>query len=233
MHAEDRIIHFSAELIHRPMEHKKDVLRKLYFDLSQVRSAAYDSTDFTAPMQSRFYSRRGKKTQSVALFLPDRVVLIEEWADISVSEFIERVREVGDRTMTICGIDRFMAHTATIRSTFALSYYNDARAFLMDRACGQGGKIEPFFQRPIATAGLRFVLPETNEDPGILNVLIESFRHDTKEIFVEVKGIFAKHPVAPDEMDEIARNIRFVRSFITERIFPYVDQFDQPRDVFS
>lgn len=233
MHAEDRIIHFSAELIHRPMEHKKDTLQKLYFDLSQVRAAAYDSTDFTSPMQTRFYSRRGKKTQSVAVFLPDRVVLIEEWADITVSDFVERVREVGGRMMAICGISRFMAHTATIRSTFVLSHHSDARTFLMDRACAQEGKIEPFFQRPIATAGLRFVLPETNEHPGILNVLVESFRHDTRELFVELKGVFAKHPIAPDEMDEVAQNIRFVRAFITDNVFPYINQFDQPRELLS
>ena len=42
------------------------------------------------------------------------------------------------------------------------------------------------FNRPIATAGLRYVLPETAECPGTLYVNIETFRHSNNEIFVEV-----------------------------------------------
>ena len=229
MQAEDRIIHFSVELIHQPVQHKKDVLQKLYFDLSQTR-AAYDSTDFSIAMQPRFYSRRGSKTQSVALFLPDRAVLIEEWTDIPLSDFLEKTREVGARTLGARRVPMYIAHTATIRSTFALTHYEDARVFLLDNACAQDGRIGPHFQRPVATGGLRFVLPETNEHPGILHVTIESFRHSRNEVFVEVKGIFGREQVSADDIDVILRNIKMTRAFITDHIYPYLEQYDQPRD---
>jgi len=229
MQAEDRVIHFSAELIHQPVQHKKDVLQKLYFDLSQTR-AAYDSTDFTIPMQARFYSRRGNKTQSIALFLPDRVVLIEEWADIAMSDFLEKVREIASRALAARRVPAYVAHTATIRSTFALTHFDDARVFLLDHACAQEGRIGPHLKRPVATGGLRLVLPETNEHPGTLNIAIESFRHSLNEVFVEVKGVYGRQQVTNENLDIMLLNIKTTRAFISDNIYPYLAQFDQPRD---
>ena len=203
MQAEDRTIHFSVELIHPVIKHRKEDLQKLYFDLSQTRNASYDSTDFSNPIQTRFYSRRGKKSQSIALFLPDRVVLIEEWTDIPLSVFLEKVREVASRTLSQLRIPKFVVHTATIRSTFALTHFDDARIFLLDHACAQKNRITPHFQRPIAVGGLRFVLPETPQHPGSLTVLIESFKQSVHEVFVEAKGVFASAPVGTEELETL------------------------------
>lgn len=230
MQAEDRIIHFSAELIHRPVPFKKDAFQKLYFDLSQTR-AGYDSSDFSNPAQARMHSTRGKKSQSVAMFLPDRILIIEEWADASLSEFLDRVREIGVRAMEARGIDVYLAHTATIRATFALTHYQDARVFLLDHAMGQQGKIAPHLKRPVAIGGLKFVLPETNEHPGLLNVTIESFRHSLDEIFVEVKGVFTKTPVPPGGIDTVLDNIQSVRQFISKQIYGYLNQYDLPEGI--
>ena len=232
MHSEDRIIHFSTELIHAPMQHKVSALQKLYFELSQGRMA-YESSDFSSPPQFKFYSRRGPNTQSVALLLPDRLMLIEEWADLALVDFQEKVREIARRTSTELGIPFFGAQAVTLRSTFALSHFKDSRVFLFDHACQQGGLIGPHFRRPIGVGGLRFVLPETDEHPYILHVVIESFRHSTTEIFVEVKGIFNNQHIDAESMETAAANIRLVRNFVTESIFPYLDQFDTPEDVES
>lgn len=229
MQFEDRIIHFSVELIHRPLQPKKETLQKLYFDLSQTR-ASYDSTDFTNPLQPRFYSRRGPKTQSVALFMPDRCLLIEEWADITLNDFIEKVREVAPRLLAAHGLDQYMVHTATIRSTFALTHFEDARSFIVDHVCSQQGKVTPHFKRPLAIGGLRYVLPETDENPGTLHVTIESFRHSRREVFVETKGIFARKPLGPGDFENVLSHIRLVRAFISENVFPYLNQFDQPKE---
>ena len=230
MQSEDRIIHFSLELIHAPVQTKVQALQKLYFDLSQTRLGAYDSTDFTNPQQARFYSRRGKKTQSFALFLPDRIVLVEEWADVPLSDFQERVREVATRALSVCGAKQYVAHTATIRSTFALTHYDDARVFLLDHACAQAGKVGPYFQRPVSVGGLRFVLPETNEHEGALHITIESFRHSRDEVFVEVKGIFARKPVGPDDIEKVLDHLRYTRNFVSDQIFSYLNQFDRAPD---
>jgi hypothetical protein len=229
MHAEDRPIHFSTELIHPPLQHKVQALQKFYYELSQTRTA-YDSTDFSAPAQYRFYTRRGPNSQSLALFLPDRLVLVEEWAQITASEFCDKVREVAMRAMAQLAVPFFAAQTVTVRSTFSLTHFGDARIFLLDHACGQGERIGPYFRRPVSVGGLRFVLPETPEHRGALHIAIESFRHNVREIFVEVKGIFGGERLDSGSFETGLDNIREVREFIIGNIFPYLDQFDLPQE---
>ena len=226
MQAEDRLIHFSTELIHPPLQHKKPALQKLYFELSKTKHAAYDSSDFTAPIQTRFYSRRSSKTQSLVLFLPDRMVLVEEWVDIPLATFTMKVREVATQAFAHLEIRPFTVQTATLRSTFALTHFDDARVFLLDHACQQAGRIGPHFQRPVATGGLRFVLPETPDHPGNLHVTIESFRHSQNEVFVEVKGVFPKLKMGPSELTQSDENIHIVRGFISNHVFPFLNQYD-------
>lgn len=226
MQAEDRVIHFCVELIHQPAPINRAALQKLYFDLSQTR-ANYDSIEVNEGGQARFYSNRGK-AQSVLLFLPDRALVLEEWADLALSDFEEKVRVVMPRLGEARQIDRFLVHAATVRSTFALTHYTDSRVFLLDGACGLSGRITPFLKRPVATGGLRFVLPETPEHAGALQVNIESFRHSNDEMFVEVKGVFGRRQVPVGEGEEVIHNLRQVRQFVSERVYPFLQQFDQP-----
>jgi hypothetical protein len=229
MQGEDRTIHFSAELIHPASAPKKEPLQRLYFELAQTRHAGYDNTDFTNPLQPRFYSHRAPKTQSLCIFLPDRILLVEEWADIPFGQFLDRLMEVAQRGMIAREVDRYTLHTVTVRSTFALTYYDDARVFLLDHVCHQAGKLGPYLQRPIAIGGLRFVLPETNQHPGTLHIGIETFRHSRNEIYVEAKGIFGKKQITVQELDILLENAKYVRNYISQYIYPYLAQFDQPR----
>ena len=229
MQSEDRVIHFSVELIHAATGLRKDALQQLYFDLSRTK-AAYDNTDFSNPVQARFHSRRGQRAQSVCLFLPDRLLIVEEWADMPLSTFCERVEEVGERALVARGQPRYLVHAATVRSTLALTHHEDARQFLLDHVCQQAGRIQPYFQRPVAQGGLRFALPETEDQPGNLNVIIESYRHSRREVYVEVKGLFQQHPVAPGQMGTVVAHVRAVRDFIAERVQPYLAQYDHGGD---
>ncbi|MDP7638216.1 MAG: hypothetical protein QGG73_00645 [Candidatus Hydrogenedentes bacterium] len=229
MQSEDRLIHFSTELIHAPRQHARPALQKLYYELSQTRHGAYDNTDFSHPTHARFHSRRGAKAQSAALFLPDRVVLIEEWVEIALSEFSDRVDTVAQHVLSDLGVGSFVAQSATLRSTFALTHYPDARQFLIERVCGQGGQIDPYFRRPIATGGLRFALPESTEHGGNLNVIVESYRNSASEVFVEVKGVFANRSVDGEDLEKLREPISICREFITDSVFPFLDQYDTPK----
>ncbi|MBI2425209.1 MAG: hypothetical protein HYV27_20450 [Candidatus Hydrogenedentes bacterium] len=229
MQSEDRIIHFAAELIHKPRPNKKEDLQRLYFELSQSGPASYDNTDFSFLQQVRFQSRRGAKSQSIALFLPDRLLIVEEWADIAMSDFLEKVRTVGEKAMQARGIDAYLAHTATVRSTFALTHFDDARVFLLDHACGQEGRLAPHFSRPISVGGLRLVFPETADSPGSFQVNIESFRHSRNEVFVEAKGVFSQPRIAPGEIGTVLQHIKDVRHFVSNSVFNYLNQFDKPQ----
>ncbi len=229
MQSEDRVIHFCVELIHPPAPVKRQALQKLYFDLSQTR-AVYDSIDMADLAQARFHSRRGK-AQSLLVFLPDRVLMVEEWSDIPLSDFEEKVRIAAPIVLEARGVSQVIIHSTTVRSTFALTHYSDARVFLLDNACCLEGRIAPHFDRPIATGGLRLVFPETNEHPGNLHINIETFRHSANEIFVEAKSIFGRQPVTIPDVEPIIGNLRKTREFISERVFPFLQQFDCPQEV--
>ncbi len=229
MHLEDRLIHFSTELIHPPRPHPKPLLQKLYFELSQTR-AGYDNTDFTLPGQGRFTSRRGRNTHSFALFLPDRIALVEEWADMPLSDFLQKIREVLSRAFDILGLDAFSVQVATLRSTFSLTHFNDARVFLLERVCGQAGRIAPHMPRPIGVAGLRFVFPQTPDHPGEYHVAMESFRHNPAEILVEVKAVYPDAAIGSDDLDRACSNISDARAFISRHVFPFLNQYDLPAE---
>lgn len=230
MQSEDRLIHFSTELIHRPKNHDRKDLQKFYYELSQTPGTAYDTSDFSQATQTRFLSRRSKRTQSICLVMADRITLVEEWADMALCDFTQKVVGVATQAMAVLGVAPFIIQTATLRSTFALTHFADARTFLLDHACGQENRIEPFFQRPIGSGGLRFSLPETPENRGSLNVIIESFKHSNKEIFVEVRGLFKGPLMSEENMDGVIANIGLCREFITDHIYPFLNQYDTPKE---
>ncbi|MFA7692552.1 MAG: hypothetical protein GX117_00850 [Candidatus Hydrogenedentes bacterium] len=229
MQAEDRVIHFCVELIHQPRPLQRPNLQKLYYKLSQSKTA-YNNIDLNDPNQAKFHSQRGK-AQSLLIFLPDRVLMVEEWADIPQSSFEEKIKSACPQILKAREVSQIVLHSVTIRSTFALTHFDDARQFLLDNACGLEGKINPYFQRPVATGGLRFVFPETKEHAGVLHLNIESFRHSTNEIFVEVKGIFGRRPLSLDSMDVLVESLKQTRHFITERVRPFLQQFDLPSEL--
>ncbi len=226
MQAEDRPIHFSTELIFPPFQLKIPALQSLYYELSQVPAAAYDSADFSMPGPPRFYTRRGTKAQSIALFLPDRVVLIEEWVEIPLSRFLTKMLEVASRVLSGFEIGAFVAQTATIRTTFSLTHFDDAKTFLLDHVCGQEGQIDLYFGRLLGTAGLRFVMPRTEDHPGELHVIIESYRHNQREVFVETKGIYSGEQITADSLDSLRDNMERVRTFISHHVYPFLQQYD-------
>jgi len=133
---------------------------------------------------------------------------------------------VASRAMDVLGLPALLGQTVTLRSTFALTHFSDARVFLMDHACSQANRIGPHFKRPIAVGGLRYMLPETPENRGTLHVIVESFLHNPKEVFVEVKGIYGNLRIGREDITGINANVMSVRSFITDSIFPYLNQFD-------
>ena len=212
--------------MHQPRQHALPALQKLYYELSQTRNANYLISDFSPKAPPRFVTKRGNKSQSLVAFLPDRILIAEEWVDIPLSAYLDKLETIAEKAGAELGIPQFNAQTATIRTTFALTHFDDARVFLFEQMCGLEGKLGPFLGRPIGVGGLRLVLPETPDFPGTLNVIVESYRFSQNEIFVEVRGAFAAEPITADSLDTIRSNFRVVRSFISDHIYPFLAQFD-------
>lgn len=228
MQAEDRPIHFSTELLHRPARHKTQALQKLYFELSQTTHGSYANTDLNVPGQPKFHTKRPPKTQSIAVFLPDRILLIEEWVDTTFSDFLQRVETVAEYAMRDLEIAEFGAQTATVRTTFALTHFADARKFMMEQVCNLGGRFGPCFDRPLSVGGLRFVFPAVPGHPGDIHVTMEPFRRSQDEIYAEAKGVYLKRRIDRENLSTTRNALQDVRSFINEHVFHFLNQFDVP-----
>lgn len=224
MQREDRVVHFSTELFHPPVARPVPQLQELYYALSKTR-AGYQSTEFVPNKPIRFYSVKAGKSRSNLLFLPDRIVVIEEWPDITVSEFCENVETVGRHVLETAGPDRFVAQTVLIRSTFALTAHADSRVFMMERVCKLQEQL-PHLGRPIATGGLRFVLPQTPEHRGTLHVHIDSFAAGGNELLAEIRGVYDRQVLASTELGAVSDNIRAVRTFISDNVYAFLRGFD-------
>lgn len=226
MQKEDRPIHFSVELIHPPSPINKEAIQKLYAELVGTK-AGYDSVDFSFPMQARFYTNHGNKSQSIVLFLPDRVLITEEWTIITFSDFLEKVEILVPKILNARNQSLFLVHIGTIRSTFGLTQYQDAKTFIVEKLFHQTQEsLIDYFGRPISTLGIRLVLPESNDTPGLIHIAIESFRHNKKDIFVEIRGIFSKNPITPVAVKPLLDNLIALREFLTTRIQYFLAQFD-------
>lgn len=230
MNAEDRIVHFATELIHAPTKHAKAQLQQVYYELAQTR-AGYDNIDFNLPGRPRLFSVRGR-SQSIAAFLPDRVALVEEWADVSLPDFLAKIREVGERALRVLSIPAFAVQVVTLRCTSALTHFPDARVFLLDRVCGLEGQLAGHFHRPIGLGGIRLVFPRTPEHRGDIHVAIESFRHGLNEVVVEIRGTFAEAPIARETLGDACHNVEHLRAFVTESVYPFLNQYDAAREEF-
>ncbi|MCX8065647.1 MAG: hypothetical protein N3G21_10840 [Candidatus Hydrogenedentes bacterium] len=226
MQKEDRPIHFSVELIHPPFSLNKEAIQKLYTELLGTK-AKYDSIDLSFPMQARFYTNHGNKSQSIILFLPDRALITEEWTIITFSDFLEKTEILLPKILKARNQSLFLAHIGTIRSTFGLTGYQDAKTFIVEKLLHQTpASLIDYFGRSVSTVGIRFVFPESNETPGLLHIAIESFRHNKKEVFVEVRGIFSKHPITPNSVKPLLENLKALRDFLTNRVQYFLSQFD-------
>lgn len=229
MQSEDRPIHFSTELVFPPRTFDKSLLQKFYFDLTQIPKLGYDNSQFGTTPLARFYSKRAK-AQSALIVVPDRIGIMEEWVDIPFSEFMGKLEIVGTRALQDLSIENFHTQTVVIRTTFGLTHFEDSRVFLLDHLCAQEGHISPYFLRPVATGSLRFVLPATPEHEGTLYITVEPFRESKRELFVEVRGVFSAEHSSLREASDFGENALLCRNFISENLFPYLNQYDVLQD---
>jgi hypothetical protein len=223
---DDRSIHFSTELMFKPKKFSKQELQQLYFELTQIPGTNYDNSQFGGQALARFYTKKPPRTQSMLVVLPDRIALIEEWAAIPLSDFNAKVKTVANKVLSM-GVEEFVAQTVTLRSTFSPVHSENSCEFILERICQQGTLPGEHFGRPIGVGGIRFALPETPDHPGMITISIESFHQDPREIYVELKGVYGKLHVTEDSLNELTSTITSCRSFIQDRIRPYLDTFDQ------
>lgn len=229
MHAEDRLIHFSTELVHAAVKPDAAVLKKLYYELSQSVDSGYDNTDFSNPAQPKMFTRRGARTYSGLVCLPDRLVILEEWADSTLLAFMDRAAAVASTYLRVVGPAHYTMQAVTLRAACAISHGASARDFVLEKVCGQNRDgMGEAFGRPVDLGAVRFLFNESPEHPGTFHIAIEPFRFGPREVLIEVKGIFPHQALDADAMGLLQDHIRNCRSLLSQRVYPFLNGLDTP-----
>lgn len=119
-----------------------------------------------------------------------------------------------------------------IRSDATIRYLYDsdrdhAFAELWEDKLGMPRDALAVFGRPVLGGGLRFVMPQrdSEEDPKKVEVKIESFLRDPKQIFVEVQFVWENPSEAFDVSDfHVAERLKNLESFIEHRVHKFMER---------
>jgi len=225
-------IYFSTNLIHPPikLEESKDSIKEIYHELSKVKGCDYDNISFEGfPTSPPRFTKQQGKTVSSCLFLADRILIQEDWTDITLESFSQKIREISDRGFRLLKLGFILIQTCTVRSLFVPNHFADARVFLAEKTCGIGDKIMPYFKRPAHMFGMRLVFPPLKDVSHSFDVRIESFNQDPRKVFVETIGTFHLiQPITPANVDVALVNMSTTYGFCTNDVKNFLNQFDQP-----
>lgn len=232
MLGEPRSIYFSTELIHPPieLEGNKDSIKDIYHELSRIKGCDYDNIDFEGfPASPPRFTKKQGKTVSICSFARDRILVEEDWADITLDNFSQKIREILDRAFRLLNIKFLVIQSCTVRCLFTPGHSSDSRVFLAEKACGMKDKISPYFKRSAQMFGVRLLFPPLTQTPHSFDIRIESFNQDPRQIFVETKGTFLLiQPITPANVDVAVENMTMTYGFCTDETKNFLNQFDTP-----
>lgn len=231
MLGETRTIYFSTQLIHPPinLEGNKDSIKNIYHELSSVKVCNYDNISFDGfPTSPPRLTKKRDSTVSSCLFSRDHILIEEDWADITLENFSEKIKEILNKAFQLLNLTFLVIQVCTVRCLFTPGCSTDARVFLAEKACGlEGGKISPYFKRPAQMFGMRLLFPPLKDIPYSFDIRIESFNRDPRQIFVETKGTFPLiHPITPTNVEVAGVNMTTTYGLCTNEIKNFLDQFD-------
>jgi hypothetical protein len=121
---------------------------------------------------------------------------------------------------------QIISSDATIRYLYD-SDRDHAFAELWEDKLGMPRDALAVFGRPVSGGGLRFVMPqrENEEDPKRVEVKIESFLRDPKQIFVEVQFVWENPSEGFSVSDfHVAERLKNLESFIENRVHKFMER---------
>lgn len=232
MVGESRSIYFSTELIHPPINLRgsKDSIKEIYHELSKVTGCEYDDICFEGfPISPPEFRKKIGTTTSRCRFGPDRISIEEEWAEITLDSFAQKIREILERGFRLLNLKFLIIQTCTVRCLFTPHYSGDARVFLAEKACKLKDKISSYFKRPAQMFGMRFFFPPLKDMFHQFDIRIESFNQDIRQIFVETTGTFPlTQPITPVNVNVAIGNMTTTYGICTNEIKNFLNHFDQP-----
>jgi hypothetical protein len=227
MSYEPRTIAFGAEILHQPIAIQPDTVQSIHNSLYGKDGVSYQN--FQVSKDGIHLSNPGQSpgTISTATYLPDRIVVREEFRPCTVEEFATRVVNVGRESYEQLAVGTSLAQQFWVRTLVNPRHSRDSRAFVSDGFLSGGTEALTPFGRELHSVGLRYTFLAGENQPGMFNLRIEPWTQDHRSLWIEVVGQFPQ-PVTSENLPAISNHLYSTYEFMTGPTLDYVAQFDHP-----
>lgn len=222
-----RTIALRAEVIFAPVQLRPDVVQGIHNSLYRQSELSYQNFQIAADGIHLTNLPRRPGEASVATFLPDRMVFREELQACTMEEFATRIVNVASIGFRALGITATLAQQFMIRSLMSPRHVEEGRILLMERILRtEPGALEDF-GRPIQSAGLRLVFPQTENHQEVFQVRIESWPQDPRSLWIENVGSFAQSTQV-ENLPQITNYLYATYKFMTGPVGRFLSRYDNP-----
>jgi hypothetical protein len=227
MSYELRTIALRAEVIHAPIQLRPEMVQGIHNSLYRQAELSYQNFQIAPDgiHLSNLPQRPGEA--SVATFLPDRLVLREELQICTVEEFATRLVNVASVSYQALGITATLAQQFSIRSLVTPQHVKNGQILLMERLLRAGPDATKEFGRPIQSAGLRLVFPQTENSPEVFQVRIETWPQDPRSLWLENVGSFAQ-ATQVENLPHISNYLYATYKFMAGPLGRFLAHYDHP-----
>lgn len=224
---EPRTIAFGAEIVHPPIELRAQQVQSIHSALFQQPELSYQN--FQVAHDGIHLSNPAQSPGSISSvsFLPDRILMREEFRPCTVEDFATRLVNVTTLSYRTLRIPLSLGQQFWTRSLVNTRHIQDSRTFVADGMVVGGQQRLDTFGRPLHTVGLRFTFPQTENDPQIFNLRIEPWPQDPRSLWLEIVGQFAQQ-TKPDRLPEFSSHLYKTYQFLVGPTFSYLEKFDRP-----
>ena len=222
-----RTIAFGAEIIHPPVQLQTDVVQGVHDALFKQSGLGYQNFQVQNNGIHLSNPAQAPGQVSVATFLPDRIILREEFRACTFEDFATRVVNVVSLSHKTLNIQTSVAQQYFTRSLVNPKHHTDSRVFVSERMLHGGDGALGEFARPLHTVGLRLTFPQTEDEKNAMNLRIEPWPQDPRSMWIEVTGVFAQ-PLPSDSLPQLSDHLYATYRFLTGPTFEFVERFDTP-----
>ncbi len=222
-----RTIAYQAEILHPPTALRADAVQGIHNTLYRQPNLAYQNFQVAQDGIHLINLPQTPGQVSAVTFLPDRIVLREEFRSTTIEDFATRIVNVTRTAFQSLSIPVSLAQQFIVRSLITPRHSKDSREFLTERILGGGSSALDAFGRPLHSAGVRLQFPQTNEHRDTYHVRIETWHQDPRSVWIENTGSFAQ-PTTTENLPTLGEQLYATYRFLTGPISEFLSRHDQP-----
>jgi hypothetical protein len=227
MSYDPRTIAYQADILHPPIPLRPDAVQGIHNALFRQPAFAYQNFQVAPDGIHLTNLPQAPGQVSAVTFLPDRMVLREEFRSTTIEDFASRVVNVVRIGFQTLGVPVALAQQFIVRSLIQPRHLRENRETLTQRMLGTDQEAWQGFGRPLHSAGLRLQFAPTQEQRESFHVRIETWHQDPRSVWIENTGSFAQ-PTVAENLPQLGEHLYATYRFMTGPVGEFLSCFDLP-----